>query len=148
MEEKAAFLRFLRTARTNGRGAFTKEERERYLAWLDLCIRTPMDFSRYEIQIIFAYIERSMVFYLNICARGLLPRDSYRGCMENLIFLTGYLLHYYRYRVSKENLESLSRIASDTARFAPVDINEWAAYLADTGVLKNIHFFMDYYYPE
>ena len=148
---KNEFLCFLKNARRGGLGLFTREEKERYLMWLDMLIKEPPKFSKREILIICHYINRSIGLYLHIT--GLFGKVNsvkviYDGCMENLIFILEYILDRYYYFISREYIEGLYKKALNIVRFNPFFQKELIAYEIDTGLVEKIHFYLEYYYIE
>lgn len=76
-------------------------------------------------------------------------RNMYLECferMENLIFLTGYLLHYHFPRVKEEDVKHLYELAVAIDRFKPYEPAELIEYEIDSGLLENLYFFIEYYY--
>ncbi len=141
-------MRIVRLVNQYGQERLTKEDRLIYTQCLDVLICENMEFTYAEIKEIFAFIENSMHYYLRICAAKLLPRSAYEGCMENLLFLTGYLLHFYLPKVKKDYMVSLYDLAVHTGRFQPLDPEEYLDYVIRTGLLEKICFYIDYYYAR
>ncbi|MBO4903498.1 MAG: hypothetical protein J5518_11975 [Lachnospiraceae bacterium] len=144
MQEK--YNQFFRNARRKGDGSLSEEERRLYLQILDELVLVVPALSCREIADIFGYIERSVIFFLTVCAKRKMPENRYEGCMENLLFLMEYLLHYFSHRVRKRDLLRLYEIAIHPERFRPVSMTELIRYEINTGLPEKIHFSMEYYF--
>jgi hypothetical protein len=143
---KESYMTVFRNGRKKEDGGLTENERNLYLECLGRMENEWNDFSHKEIHEIFGFIERSIAFYLTQCAGRIRPRETYEGCMENLLFLAGYLLHYHFPRVQKEDLMRLYDLAVGIKRFEPCDTAELIEYEIDSGLLENLYFFLEYYY--
>ena len=139
-------MHMFRNSRKRGDGRLTETERNIYLECLNRMENEWIDFSNREIHETFAFIERSIAFYLTLCAKRIRPRETYEGCMENLLFLTGYLLHYHFPRVREEDLRRLYDLAVAIGRFEAYDTAELIEYEIDTKLPETLYFYLEYYY--
>ena len=142
-----AIMLFFRTARKGESEELTDRERALYLDFLENLMNEVPVLSNRDVQDIFSFIERSVRFYLTVCARRKRKRNTYEGCMENLLFLTDYLMHYYSAKISKNNLLRLYDLAVHIERLKPLDTAEVLRYEIETGLPEKIHFLIEYYYP-
>ncbi|MBQ7581918.1 MAG: hypothetical protein IJU25_03775 [Lachnospiraceae bacterium] len=144
---KDGTLYFFKTAGIKETG-LTKREHETYLEILDEWTQAVPDITGREMQIVLSFIERQIRYYLNVCAKRKMRAALYEGCMENLLFLLGYLLHFYFWKVGKNYLQKLYDMATGIDALQPVCYAEVADYVIRTGLAAKIHFFMDYYFSK
>lgn len=148
---KDDFIYFLKHARRGGLGLFTRDEKLRYLAWLDMLIENPPKLNKREVRIIGSYISRSIGLYLRLtglCGKIGKITVRYDGCMENLIFMLEFMLHRYYYYIPREYLEKLYSKSLNVVRFCPFSQKELIEYEIDTGLVEKIHFYLEYYYSR
>ena len=139
-------MRIVRQVNRRGMKSLTMEDHRIYSLCLDAMLSEVPALTYAEIREIFLFIENSMHYYLELCAEGKRAGSSYEGCMENLLFLVSYLLHYYYPKVRKEYLERLYDQAIHIEHFRPVDPAGYLDYEIGTGLLEKLRFYMDYYY--
>ena len=144
---KDGIIRFFASA-GKGENGLSKEEHRTYLNILDDWLMEVPVIRDQEMQIVLAFIDRMIRYYLIVCAKRIRPAGSYEGCMENLIFLIGYLLHYYFWKVGKEYLQEIYALSIRINDLNPCSYAEVADYVIHTGLPTKIHFFIEYYFPK
>lgn len=144
---KEEFLNFLGRARRKKNVYFTKEEKDKYENWLDEMISEEPLFNMQELLTILRFIYRSIIYLTEISAREILKREQYTGCMENLIFLINYLLHYqYQQELLKKYLIRFIKLTSDLTGYSPAEKRKIEQYYTENEIREKIHFYMAYYY--
>lgn len=143
------FIDFLNRVRRKPFEYFDREERRKYVMWLDILINDSPRLTPKDVSVICRYINRSTGFYLFLAgAYGNLNgvRLKYEGCMENLIFLLDYIMYWYSRYVPKKYIEKLYSKTLNIVRFCPFPQKPMVEYLIDTGLIEKIHFYLEYYY--
>ena len=138
---------FFNTAGINP-GGLTKEEKGFYLQMLNEWLVEVPDIRPKEMPPVIAFIEGQIRYYLMVCAKRKRPPGSYEGCMENLIFMLEYLLHFYFWKVGKSTLLRIYEMGVEIEKLEPICYAEVADYVIRTGLLMKLQFFIDYYFSE
>ena len=144
---KGRELHFFRTAGLDDRG-LTKTERGFYLQLLEEWMVQMPDIRQTDMPVVIGFIERLIRYYLIVCAQRRRKSGTYEGCMENLLFLLNLLLHHYSFRIDKERVEKLYKMAIDIKALKPICYAEVADYVIRTELLQKLQFFLEYYYGE